>query len=160
MLVRLLSCFFALLFIASCDRKTLYQETQEIPDGGWNYRDSLNFTFPVTDTTELYDMYLIFSHADSFPHQNIYLKLYTRFPDGKRLSRVRSFDLFDAKGASNGDCSGGKCRVRSLLQDNAYFNRPGAYTITLEQFTRHDILPGVESLGLSIEKTGKKRGSR
>jgi gliding motility-associated lipoprotein GldH len=98
-----------------------------------------------------------FEHADTFPSQNIYLKLYTRFPDGKRLSRTRSFDLFNAQGESNGECSGGKCHVHSLLQENAYFNRRGEYVIALEQFMRRDSLPGMLSVGLVIEKTEKKR---
>jgi hypothetical protein len=45
--------------------------------------------------------------------------------------------------------------VHSLLQDNAYFNRPGEYVITLEQFMRSDSLAGMKAVGLVIEKTGK-----
>lgn len=145
--------------IVSCEQNFLFEEKKEIPGGVWTYRDSLDFRFTVTDTAELYNMYVDFEHADTFPNQNIYLKLFTRFPDGKRLSRARSFDLFNAQGESNGHCSGHKCQVRSLLQNNTYFNRPGEYTITLVQFMRQDSLPGVKAVGLVVEKIGKKRGS-
>lgn len=142
----------------ACDDKTFFEKKQAIPGGVWMYRDSVDFRFTVSDTTELYNMYVDFEHADTFPNQNVYLKLYTRFPDGKRLSRSRSFDLFDAQGASAGSCSGGTCQVHSLLQNNAYFNRPGEYVITLQQFMRSDSLPGIRSVGLVIEKAEKKRG--
>lgn len=158
MLFRFIFLIFTTVGIASCDQNFLFEEKKEIPGDVWVYRDSLDFKFTVSDTTELYNMYVDFEHADTFPNQNIYLKLYTRFPDGKRLSRARSFDLFSALGESVGECSGRKCRVRSLLQNNAYFNRPGEYVITLQQFMRRDSLAGVKTVGLAIEKTGKKRG--
>jgi gliding motility-associated lipoprotein GldH len=155
--IRFMLLIGAVCGLLSCDNNTFFEEKREIPGGVWMYRDSVDFRFTVSDTTELYHMYVDFEHADTFPHQNIYLKLYTRFPDGKRLSRSRSFDLFDAQGASSGACSGGTCRVHSLLQNNAYFNRPGEYVITLEQFMRRDSLPGIRSVGLMIDKAGKKR---
>ena len=153
--------FFAFIVfsVASCEQHILFEEKKEIPGGVWLYRDSLDFKFTVSDTAALYNMYVDFEHADIFPNQNIYLKLYTKFPDGKRLSRVRSFDLFNAQGESAGQCSGHSCSVHSLLQNNAYFNRPGEYVITLVQFMRSDSLAGVKAVGLVIEKTGKKRGS-
>ncbi len=157
MLFRLFLPVLTAFCIASCGQKTFFEEKKPIPGGVWTYRDTLDFTFTVTDTTELYDMYVDFEHADTFSNQNIYTKLYTRFPDGKRLSRSRSFDLFNAQGESGGRCSGGTCHMRSLLQNNAYFNRPGDYVITLEQFMRHDSLPGIEAVGLVIERTGRKR---
>ncbi|MBV6440836.1 MAG: gliding motility lipoprotein GldH [Haliscomenobacteraceae bacterium CHB4] len=143
--------------ITSCEQNIFFSEKKDIPGGVWTYRDTLDFAFTVTDTTEIYNMYVDFEHADTFPSQNIYLKLYTRFPDGKRLSRSRSFDLFNSLGETAGKCSGKTCRVHSLLQDNAYFNRPGEYVITLAQFMRRDSLEGIRMVGLAIERTGKKR---
>lgn len=154
---RLICMFLLTISFASCEQKILFQEEKTIPGGIWTYRDTLNFTFSVTDTSELYNMYVEFAHADVFPNQNIYLKLRTLFPDGKRLGKTRSFDLFDSQGASTGKCSGGDCHVRSVLQDNAYFNTPGEYVITLEQFMRRDSIEGIQSIGLVIEKAGKKK---
>lgn len=157
MSIRFTLLIFIALGLVSCEQNIFFSEKKDIPEGVWMYRDTLDFKFTVTDTAELYNMFVDFEHADTFPNQNIYLKLYTRFPDGKRLSRARSFDLFNARGESAGECSGGKCHVHSLLQNNAYFNRTGEYVITLEQFMRRDSLSGVRSVGLVIEKTGKKR---
>ena len=36
-------------------------------------------------------------------------------------------------------------------------NIPGTYTITLEQFTRRDPLPGINIAALAVEKTGEAR---
>ncbi len=151
--------FFVLLVssLASCGPDYLFEEEKKIADGQWNYRDTLDFRFTVTDTAQLYNLFADFAYADTFSTQNIYLKLHTRFPDGRRVSRIRSFDLFDAQGSAVGKCSGHACNTRILLQDKAYFNLVGEYMITLEQFTRRDPLPGMSEIGLAVEKTGAAR---
>jgi len=140
--------------LSACGPDFFYQSEKEIADGGrWMYRDTVDFAFTVRDTAALYNMFLDVTYADSFPNQNLYLKLYTRFPDGQRISKPYSFDLFNALGDSNGDCSGHRCKLRSVLQQHAFFNQPGEYVITLEQFMRRDSLPGVVAVGLALEKT-------
>jgi hypothetical protein len=42
-----------------------------------------------------------------------------------------------------------------VLQENAYFNKPGDYLITLEQYTRRDSLPGILAVGMALEKKAK-----
>lgn len=145
------------LGFSACDESYVFSDTQSIPNAEWSYTDSLDFKVPVTDTTQLYNLYIQFDHAATFPSQNIYLKLSTKFPDGTRVSRLRSFDLYDVQGNPTGNCSGKICQARMLLQDNLYFNQIGDYTITLEQFTRINPLTGINALGIMMEKTDKKR---
>lgn len=146
-----------LLLAGACNDPYAYREKKSIPRAQWSYADTLDFKIPVSDTTALYNLYVQFTHADSFPNQNLYLKLYTRFPDGRRISRLRSFEFYDLQGHPLGKCSGGICTSRVLLQDKVYFNLPGDYLITLEQFTRRDPMPGVSDVELLLEKTDKKR---
>lgn len=145
---RFLLLALSFLSIASCGPDYLFHAQQDIRDGQWAYADTLNFQFEVRDTSSRYDFFLDFDYADDFAFQNIYLKLSTQYPDGKRLTKVRSFDLFDAQGAALG--TGGK--LRTSLQDNAFFNQTGAYTVTVEQFTRREVLPGIQSVGLAIAR--------
>lgn len=141
----------------SCGDKYVYKAEKNIQQAQWAYTDTLDFKMPVADTSQLYNLYINFVHADTFPNQNIYLKLYTRFPDGKRISRIRSFDLFDTEGKPKGECSSTKCETKILLQDKLYFNQTGDYLLTLEQFTRSSPLSGIAAVGIMLEKTEKKR---
>ena len=143
--------------VPACGSGFYFEQKKEIAGGQWAYADTLDFRFAITDTLETYRLYLDFEYADTFATQNLYVKLYTLFPNGKRLSKQKAFDLFDAQGQSLGKCSGTRCRLHAVLQESAYFNQPGEYCITLEQFTRDNPLPGVFSVGLSIEPTGKRR---
>jgi gliding motility-associated lipoprotein GldH len=148
---------FALVFsLAACGPDYHFEEEKNIPNEQWTYRDTLDFKFSITDTTALYNLEVEFAYADSFPNQNVYVKFHTRFPDGKRLSKPLSFDFFDAEGKPAGKCSGSSCQAQIPIQQNAFFEKAGEYTITLEQFGRRNPLPGIKSVGLSIEKIGKK----
>ncbi len=153
-LIAILSVF---LFQTSCDNKYYFQKNIDIPGAQWAYSDTLSYQFDITDTLETYNLYLNLEYADTFSNQNIYIKLHTVFPDGKRLSKQKSFDLFDVQGQPQGQCSGRKCEMQTLLQEKAFFNHPGTYEIILEQYTRQDPLPGIFSVGLALEPTGVKR---
>jgi gliding motility-associated lipoprotein GldH len=149
--------FFIGLSMAACNDQYVFKAEKPVGTDGWSYTDTLDFKVPVTDTTQLYNLYISFTHADTFPNQNIYVKLYTRFPDGKRVSRLRSFDLFDVQGKPVGHCAGNKCETKILLQDKLYFNQIGEHLITLEQYARTNPLTGIQSLGILLEKTATKR---
>jgi len=153
-----IALFISILsMIIACRDTFIYKEKKSIPNGSWMYSDTLEYRISVTDTSALYNLYAEFEHADSFPAQNLYLKLYTTFPGGKRVERIRSFDFFDNMGNPAGKCSGGRCTLRTLLQNNVYFNEKGEYKITLEQFTRNSPLPGISGVTLLLEDTNRKR---
>ncbi|MCC6461891.1 MAG: gliding motility lipoprotein GldH [Saprospiraceae bacterium] len=145
-----------LLLWPSCGKSYFFQEKKEIAQGLWAYGDTAAFRFAIADTSHTYNLYLDFEYADTFATQNIYVRLHTVFPDGKRLSKQRSFDFFDAQGTPQGKCSSHTCTYQILLQENAFFDQPGQYFIGLEQFTRRDPLPGIRALGLTIEDMGAK----
>ena len=147
----------AVLSLASCGENLFYDQLKDIPATGWTYRDTADFRFNISDTSVLYNLFAEVIYADTFSTQNLYVKLYTRFPDGKRPGKPCSFDLFNAVGAPNGKCSGGVCRVRIQLQERTVFRQPGEYCITMEQFMRHESVTGIRKVGLAIEKTETKR---
>ncbi len=148
---------FSLSCMAACGPDYVYKGVKEIPGGQWAYQDTLNFNFTVTDTSARYNFYLDIEHSDTFAFQNVYLNLYTRFPDGHRLTRLRSLDFFDSQGAATGRCSGKRCALQAVLQENAFFREPGDYVLTVGQNTRRNPLPGMYSVGLRLEKLpGKK----
>lgn len=144
-------------FLSACNSGVYYQKKIELPNANWAYGDTLAFQFSISDTMEIYNLYLDIEHSDAFSTQNVYMKLYTLFPDGKRLSKQKSFDLFDQQGKPAGACSGGNCQLHTMLQEKAFFNSPGTYEITLEQYTRENPLPGIHAIGLTIESAGLRR---
>lgn len=153
---------FLLIAVAACiqlgcGKSYFYEEKKDISGGLWTYGDTLDFQFSMRDTARTYNLYVDFDYADTFATQNIYIRLHTLFPDGKRLTKVMPFDFFDNQGKPLGTCSGRSCRLHAVLQERAFFNQPGEYRITLEQYTRRNPLPGVRAVGVSIETADDRK---
>jgi gliding motility-associated lipoprotein GldH len=146
----LILTFCIAAIIAGCDNKYRFEAKHDIPNAQWTYRDTFDFPFQIQDTSTLYNIYLNLGTNTAFASQNLYVRMFTAFPDGRRISLVRSFDIYDAQGKMVDN-------KRLLIQENAFFNKVGAYKITIEQFMRQDSLPGMVSIGMAVEQLEKKR---
>ncbi len=142
--------------LASCGKDYFFEEKKQLADGQWKYADSLNFKFTVADTGAVFNLYLDLVHADTFPFQNIYLKMKMTHPNGKQFIRTTSFDLFDTLGNSLGKSAGDNFIARITLQPDAFFGEAGEYGLTIEPFTRQAVLP-VSEVKFLVEKTTQRR---
>ena len=151
-----LLCIFGLL-LSACGPEIIFEEKQEISPAGWTYADTLDYQFEISDTQQLYNIFLQLEHTTAFATQNLYVKIYTGFPDGKRLSQELSVELADKIGRWLGDCRGEHCTLDIPLQTKAYFNQPGQHSFTLEQYMRTSPLPGISAATLRLEVSETKR---
>lgn len=145
--------FAALLALAACGPSYVFEETHDIPDYGWTYKDTVQYAFEVKDTSILYDLTLRIKHSPEFGNQNIYTRIYTGFPSGKRISKILSLELADKNGIWAGDCGSKSCTLDIPIQTKVYFNQVGTYTLSLEQFMRQDSVQGIQSMSLKLSKT-------
>ena len=148
--------FISIFLIAGCSENALFQEKKTIAAAGWNYDAPAHFEFEIKDTSSLYNIFMNLTATDSFASQNVYLQLSTVFPDGKKQSAVRSFDIFDSEGKMLGEMSGHTATHQFQLQKTAFFNMPGTYSIDVEQYTRSEPLKGIAAVELAVEKAAKK----
>ncbi|MFN4081292.1 MAG: hypothetical protein ACK4NS_10355 [Saprospiraceae bacterium] len=138
------------IFFAACGPKEVYRVEHKIEGASWAWEDTLRYCFRMTDTIGRYDMFLEVTHWDTFPYQNFYCQLHTRFPDGHVASVLKSYDLYDYQGRSRGRQGSRVGRVSILLQNDTWFNQQGEYCISLEQYTRDAQLGGITAVGLRI----------
>lgn len=143
--------------ISACGSKYLADETAEIPNGQWAYPDTIRFEAEIPDTTMVYNLWLTLDHRPEFPWQNLYIRIHTLFPDGKRLSAPLSLELADQGGIWQGDCNKKRCRFRIPIQEGAWFQQAGRYAFTFEQYMRQSPQEGVQRLRFQIEETEKRR---
>ncbi len=154
---KLLLLFLLSSLASACGSDYLFEETYPLEETGWAYTDTLDFNFSIEDTSRVYNLYLDVEHSTQYAYQNLYTKIYTRFPSGERLDKIVSLELADKTGAWQGDCSREKCRFLAPIQMNAFFNETGKYTITLEQYMRESPTEGIQGVGFKLEDTGKAR---
>ncbi|MFK7809483.1 MAG: gliding motility lipoprotein GldH [Saprospiraceae bacterium] len=146
-----------LLQFFACQEEFYFESEKTIAEDQWTYQDSVNFTFSIADTSALYNLILDIEHATDYRFQNIYLNVATKYPSGKRIKEQLPINFADKMGKWYGDCDSEWCRLRVNLQQGAFFNAVGDYTITLEQHMRVNPLPGVRGLSLKLEDTGRRR---
>ncbi len=147
----------SILFFSACGPEVIFEKKLEIPASGWTYQDTLHYEFEIMDTSKVYNLFLDLGHTTDFSSQNLYVKLYTGFPNGQRPAQRLSIDIADKTGAWLGKCSGEKCQLDLPIQSNAYFNQLGTYSFTVEQFMRVDSLAEVLSAAFRIEVAEEKR---
>ena len=135
--------------ILGCGPKIIFNNEVQF-DSALAYQDTIHFEFEVVDTLNPYDIVLNIEHNNSYDFQNAYFKLLTKFPNGKIVEDITSFDLKMPNGMTNGNCSGDVCNVPFLIQDNTFFKSMGTYGLKLTQYTRVDSLEGIKSIGLKI----------
>lgn len=144
------------LFTA-CGPNFVYEVEEELPAAGWTYQDSLQATFTITDTNQIYNLHLQLNHSPDFAFQNVYVKMHTLFPNGQRLEEQVSLELAHRVGRWHGDCSSESCLLSIPIQEGAYFNQVGDYAIVVEQFSRNNPLEGINSIGFALEETDQRR---
>jgi gliding motility-associated lipoprotein GldH len=141
----------------ACDKDFLLDKKIEISQKGWAYKDTLNFDFDIKDTMKIYNLYLEIEHGELYPYQNLYVMTHTRFPNGIRAAQRINIDLAQKTGKWLGKNSGNTFTHRVDLQEGAYFNEAGNYTLTLAQHMRNDSLADIKSIRFVMEQTTQTR---
>ncbi|WP_161596866.1 gliding motility lipoprotein GldH [Chitinophaga vietnamensis] len=151
-----------LLLAAACKppKMDAYEKNLEIPGHDWSYdyKPTFEVKLQPEDTAWLYNIYVNVRHTAAYPYSNVWLLIGTSYPGDSIPKEQRvELPLADATGKwgtkSNLDDI---YEHRIPIQQRAIFNQPGTYKFTFEQNMRQNPLPYVMSVGLRIEKAGKR----
>lgn len=146
--------FFILLLVAglvSCQTIDIYEKTTVFATHSWKSAVRPSFTFEITDTASLYNIYLVLRHEDAYNYNNIWINLTVKSPVDVVTIR-REFILGNNK---QGWLGSGMDDV--FEHQIAFNNKPaplhkGKYTFTLQQDMREDPLEHIMDVGIRVEK--------
>lgn len=142
-----------LLALPACDPARVYDRSEAIAGQGW-HRDSVcHFEVVIDDSLAIHDFYISIRNNTDFPYSNLYLFFTTEFPNGHSTLDTIECILADNKGMWLGNGSGSIKDNLIMLQHALRFPISGAYHFTIEQGMRDELLPGIEDIGLRIEKS-------
>jgi gliding motility-associated lipoprotein GldH len=144
--------FFCGIAAISCGPKIVYEQSRDIKQP-WSYGQSLTYDFEITDTTKAYDLSLKVDHRSDFTYENMYVKVTTIFPDGKKVDHPLSLQLASPNGTWIGDCRGDFCSAKIFLASSAYYKHKGRYKINFEQFSRNDTIGGIKQMTLIVSES-------
>lgn len=141
---------FIALMLASCGKEAMYDNTQRIPRGSWDKKETVRFEVPVTDTVHPYKFYLNVRHSTDYRYSNVYFFINTTFPDGKKGRDTVECILAQPDGKWLGKGISGTRDNQILLRVGLRFPMKGTYRFEFEQAMREDTLRGISDIGLRL----------
>lgn len=148
-----------LLFIVSaffsCQYNTTYDDVVFIDDNGWYKDEATHFEVDITDSTSLYDFYIVVHNSTDYRYSNLFLFLSTKFPNGNLTRDTIECVLADASGKWYGKGWSNVKETDILLKPNLRFPLTGKYNFYIQQAMRKDTLEGIRSVGVRLEKSEK-----
>lgn len=149
----LLVAFVITTAVFSCGTIDVFEKNVSIPDHAWSSSFKPQINFEISDTTSLYNIFVVIRHTNAYRYNNIWLNVYTQIPGDS--ARKESVDLrlaTDEKGwLGSGMDDIFEHRIRITEQPVA-LTKPGTYTFTLEQIMREEPLMHVMNAGIRVEK--------
>ena len=145
-------CLLLISFLISCDTIGIYEKNIFFKERSWSSKIKPSFTFTITDTNSLYQIYAIIRHEDSYRYNNCWLNITTIAPNDTAISQQINLLLADNKkgwlGTGMDDIFDHRIRLTRSPQKLKF----GNYTFTLQQIMREDPLQAVLNAGIRIEK--------
>jgi len=142
-----------IITLASCDPGRLYDHAYAVEDAEWHRDSVFHFAVAVEDSLVASDFYISLRNNTDYPYRNIYLFVTTVFPNGHSTKDTIECILADRKGKWIGTGSGKIKDNLIMLQQSLRFPLCGEYHFYLEQAMRNEKLPGIEDIGIRIEKS-------
>jgi gliding motility-associated lipoprotein GldH len=138
----------------SCSIPTrVFEKNVGVPKQEWQSSFKPEFTFRISDTVSLYNIFIVIRHSDAYDFNNIWIRATVEEP-GQPDPRSQAYDLSLASNEKGwiGSAMDDIYETRVLIQPQTKFKRTGDYHFTLEQIMREDPLKHVLDVGIRIEK--------
>ena len=143
---------FALLLCTSCHHRVYYGEVRTLPHEKWAVDKPLYFKLNIEDSMQYYNMYISLRNTTDFATQNFYVFMRTKYPDGHTEQDTLGFILCDKFGNWTGKGNGRLKDNKFLFQPKVRFPYNGEYIFTVTQGMREEVVDGIESFGILLEK--------
>lgn len=146
----------SLLLIASCEQNVVFQKMEKVEGEQWGMKDTVTIDFEVEDTVTFHDFYLKVRNSTDYPYRNIHFFLDLEFPNGKHWRDTVECRLADGKGNWTGSGIGDIKDHSFLFLRKKRFPLEGDHKFRIVHAMRKEELPGIEDVGLGIERTPKE----
>ena len=144
--------FIAFLNLTSCDSNRIYEENIAVEDGIWKNEDIKTFSFDVVDTMSRVNIFVNLRTTTDYPYSNIYVFLYSEFPNGTTDKDTLEFILAEPDGKWLGENSGTVVEFKGLIASGGFLSVSGTYTFQLQHAMREDELHEIIDVGMRFEK--------
>jgi len=138
----------------SCGTIDVFEKNVSIPDHEWSNSFKPEISFEISDTTALYNIYVVLRHTDAYRYNNIWLNVYFQMPDTTVKQRLDLRLATDEKGWLGSGMDDIYEHRILITRTPQQFRNSGIYRFRLEQIMREEPLQHVMNVGIRVEKAG------
>jgi gliding motility-associated lipoprotein GldH len=151
--LRLSAFFCCFLILSSCSKDVVFSKYHTFSDNQWPVTEKAVFDVEIKDTQALNNVSLMVRHTESYPFNNLFLFVTTKYPDGKVQKDTMEVVLSGRKGEWYGSGAGDIFDFKVPIKKNVRFPLGGKYEFSFEQGMRVDPLTEIMDFGFEIEKS-------
>lgn len=140
------------LVIQSCD-DAVYNKMKPVSPEGWHMNEPVKFDVEVSDTSTLYDFYVMIRHQTDYAYSNLYCFVSTTMPGDSISTDTIEFVLAQPDGTWIGNGTGSLRTNDVLISRKFVFPSTGLYSFEFTQAMRDTMLTGITDLGIRITPT-------
>lgn len=145
-----------IIFLSSCDDTVIYEENIPVENNEWASDDIKTFNFEIQDTISPLNLYINLRTTTDYPYSNLYIFLYSEYPDGYTDKDTLEFVLAESDGKWLGENTGTVIENKILISRGGSFTKQGNYTFKIQHAMREEILPEVIDVGFRVELMEQK----
>lgn len=144
-----------IVLLGACVEESVYEKTRRVDSNGWHISDSVEFVVDVTDTITPVNFMFSIRHNTDYEYSNIYFFINTDYPNHQYSKDTIQVLLAGKDGKWFGKGFGKLKEVEVMLKDGVVFPMKGTYRFTFIHAMRVESLPGVEDVGMRLEKVAE-----
>jgi gliding motility-associated lipoprotein GldH len=137
-------------FLIACNQIELFEKNTTIPNLKWQNNFIASGTFTITDTTSLYNVFVVLRHTDAYAYNNIWLNIGLQAPGDSMKTQKLNLSLGSDAQGWEGVGMNDIWEVRKSIARLPL--KKGDYSFNIAQIMRDNPLQNVMSVGLRLEK--------
>ncbi|MDR0891996.1 MAG: gliding motility lipoprotein GldH [Mediterranea sp.] len=139
--------------LAACDTPVVYHSYRSLPSEGWKKSDTLSFRVSVADSLPTtFRLFVEVRNRTEYPYLNLSLLVGQNFSDSTKVVSNRvDFTLATAEGDWTGRGWGSLYQSERLAR-SVRTQGAGEYTVTVCSGMKDEQLPGINDIGIRIER--------
>jgi len=146
------------LWLVSCHNKTVFKQTEDLPNAGWHKDSIVSLKMTPPDTIKNYNISFLIRNDNNYPYANIFLIASIENNTQKSVDTLE-YAMADQEGHWLGSGIWDLKESKLVYKKNYRFHTQKPVTFSLQQAVRKsgnilgdEILPGIKTVGIIIEE--------
>ena len=139
-------------FFSSCNTLDVFEKSISFTKHEWPTTNKPSVIFNITDTSSLYNIFVVIRHDDAYHYNNLWLNVTTKAPASQAVTQQVELTLSNSAKGWLGSGMDDIFEHRIRITNAPIKLQKGNYQFSLQHTMREDPLPFVLSAGIRVEK--------